>query len=64
MELPRKYIRIGAMAFYHRDVSERKRVVMTVKLNHVLYKSISEIYNSYELHLIRSRSSGALMVEV
>lgn len=56
MELPRKYIRIGAMAFYHRDVSERKRVVLTVKPNHVLYKSISEIYNSYELHLIKLMS--------
>lgn len=54
MELSREYLRTRAMEFYHRNASERKRVVLTVKPNHVLDKYIFEIYNPYELYLIKN----------
>lgn len=54
MELSREYLRTRAMEFYHRNASERKRVVLTVKPNHVLDKYIFEIYNPYELYLIKT----------
>lgn len=56
MELPREYLRTRTMEPYHRNASERKRVLLKVKPNHVLDKFMLTIYNSYELHLIKLMS--------